>query len=63
MFKYFDEKVNYFEQDFQKKLLYKFIDTYSYPIIIPFNQRGINKIFENHTPALFLLSNDNDKSA
>ncbi|EAS03751.2 protein disulfide-isomerase (macronuclear) [Tetrahymena thermophila SB210] len=62
LYKHFDEKRNDFTGTFNVANLKTFVDTNSFPIVMPFNDRAIQKVFQQGNPTLFLFSNSNEAS-
>ncbi|EGR32155.1 prolyl 4- beta polypeptide, putative, partial [Ichthyophthirius multifiliis] len=63
LYKQFDEKRNDFsEKDLSVKSLTDFIQKNDTPLLLPFNNKAIEKIFEKHEPAIIIFIADNDDS-
>jgi len=60
LFKSFDEKRNDFANEFTAATLEAFINANANPIILPFNDKAINVIFQQRNNALFLFTDDTD---
>ncbi|EAR83184.2 protein disulfide-isomerase, putative (macronuclear) [Tetrahymena thermophila SB210] len=62
LYKHFDEKRNDFTGTFNLDNLKTFVDTYAFPIVMPYNGRAIERVFQQDNPTLFLFSNSNEAS-
>lgn len=62
LFKKFDDNRNDFVGSFTAENLKKFIDEHSFPAVMPFNDRAIDRVFQKGVPTLFLFANTDDKS-
>ncbi|CAD8062748.1 unnamed protein product [Paramecium sonneborni] len=60
LFKSFDEKRNNFEQSVTANNLEAFINVYGNPIILPFDDKAINIIFQQKNNAIILFTEDTD---
>lgn len=62
LYKQFDELRNDFTGEFTQATLKTFVDSNSFPLVMPFNDRAIQKVFQQGNPTLFLFANGNDQS-
>lgn len=62
LYKHFDEKRNDFTGAVNAANLKTFVDNHSFPTVMPFNDRAIQKVFQQGNPTLFLFSNGNEAS-
>lgn len=62
LFKSFDEKRNDFSGELTTDNLNTFIDQNSFPLVMPFNDRAIEKVFQKGNPTLFLFASENEAS-
>lgn len=62
LFKKFDEGRNDYAGATNVADIKKFIDENSFATVMPFNDRAIEKVFQQSNPTLFLFSDDNDAS-
>lgn len=60
LFKSFDEKRNNYEAEFTASALEQFINANSNPVVLPFNDKAINVVFQQRNNALFLFTDDSE---
>lgn len=62
LYKKFDELRNDFTGAINDKDVTDFVNTNSTPLVMPFNDKAIQKVFQQSNPTIFLFSNDNEAS-
>jgi len=62
LYKKFDELRNDFTAALTDDTLKAFVNQYSFPMVMPFNDAAIKKVFQQSNPTVFLFSNDNEAS-